>query len=269
MKFDLHCHTKGGSIDARTPLSRYIEILKSQGFGGLLVTDHDSYRGCRQWREDCQAGRETAPDDFVVLEGVEYDTRDAGHILVILPDDVQLDVLQVRGLDVETLIGLVHHFGGILGPAHPFGAKSSSMMHMKKIPRHPHLIKKFDFIEGFNACESMGSNYFAQGLAAFWDKPCIGGSDAHGEDSIGQGWTEFDVPIRSNDDLIEAVRGWRISDFGGTVREDSLRRRFKEASLSVACFRLYNRFLGLVFALRRRRHISKLSLPHPAESAAE
>ena len=38
MKFDMHCHTKAGSIDAKVPLERYIEILKEKGFGGMLVT---------------------------------------------------------------------------------------------------------------------------------------------------------------------------------------------------------------------------------------
>ena len=52
MKFDLHCHTKAGSIDAKVSLSRYIELLKAQGFSGMLVTDHDSYKGYRQWKEE-------------------------------------------------------------------------------------------------------------------------------------------------------------------------------------------------------------------------
>ena len=162
MKFDLHCHTKSGSIDAKVSLDRYIELLKDCGFGGMLVTDHDSYRGYRQWKEEQAAAAASAgaadaagaASDFVVLEGVEYDTRDAGHILVILPDGIHLDVLQVRGLKVETLIDLVHHFGGILGPSHPFGTKGSSLMHFKKIHRNPQLLKEFDFFEGFNTCET-------------------------------------------------------------------------------------------------------------------
>ena len=40
MKFDMHCHTKAGSIDSKIPLDQYIELLKAQGFDGMLVTDH-------------------------------------------------------------------------------------------------------------------------------------------------------------------------------------------------------------------------------------
>ena len=37
MKFDLHCHTKEGSIDAKLPIEEYIKILISKGFDGCLV----------------------------------------------------------------------------------------------------------------------------------------------------------------------------------------------------------------------------------------
>jgi len=269
MKFDLHCHTKTGSIDAKVSIPRYIELLKIHGFHGMLVTDHDSYRGFRQWKED------TVPEDtFVVLEGVEYDTSDAGHILVIMPDGVQLDVLQVRGLKVETLIDLVHHFGGILGPSHPFGTKGSSIMHFKKIHRHPNLLKQFDFLEGFNTCETGSSNYLAQKLAELWDKPCTGGSDSHSEASIGLGYTDFSVDIRCNNDLIEAIRQRRITSIGGTSHSESRRARVKNHTVSVWAFRTYNRVVGFFLSLRRRRHLSTISLPfglphRPSESSEE
>lgn len=43
MKIDMHCHTKEGSIDGKVPIDEYITLLKQKGFGGMLVTDHDSY----------------------------------------------------------------------------------------------------------------------------------------------------------------------------------------------------------------------------------
>ncbi len=97
----------------------------------MLVTDHDSYKGYRYWQQN----KAEMPDDFVVLMGVEYDTKDAGHFLVIMPDELCLRVLQIRGMSVEMLERIVHHFGGILGPAHPFGARSSSAMFLTKCAR--------------------------------------------------------------------------------------------------------------------------------------
>ena len=52
MKIDMHCHTKEGSIDGKVPIEEYIRMLRNQGFGGMLVTDHDSYGGYRQWKRN-------------------------------------------------------------------------------------------------------------------------------------------------------------------------------------------------------------------------
>ena len=52
--------------------------------------------------------------NFTVIRGIEYDTKDAGHILVILPDGIYPRVLRIRGLKCSTLIKLVHSLGGIL-----------------------------------------------------------------------------------------------------------------------------------------------------------
>lgn len=58
-----------------------------------MVSDHDSYDGYREWKNAIK-GR--AHQDFVVLKGVEYDTCDCGHILVIMPFGVKLKILELR-----------------------------------------------------------------------------------------------------------------------------------------------------------------------------
>ncbi len=256
MKFDMHCHTKAGSFDAKVPLEQYVQLLKKQGFDGMLVTDHDSYKGYRQWKES-----EVAADagDFVVLAGVEYDTKDAGHFIVIMPDDIFLSVLQVRGMALETLIEIVHRHGGILGPAHPCGNKSSSAMFFKKVGRRPQIFRKFDFVEGFNTCESARANRIAHLLAMRYGKPCTGGSDAHEEQYIGMGFTEFDKKICTNADLIDAIKTHQILDFGGVVRGVTRKSRHKDAFYGVWGFKVYNRSLGFLFAPYRRRKIKKAS----------
>ena len=256
MKFDMHCHTKAGSIDSKIPLDQYIELLKAQGFDGMLVTDHDSYKGYRQWKETQKSNPE---DHFVVLEGVEYDTKDAGHFIVIMPTGIHLRVLQIRGMDIETLIQVVHHFGGILGPAHPFGVKSSSAMFFKKIRKNPRIFYEFDFVEGFNTCESIQSNQIAQLMASRYGKPCTGGSDAHVEEYVGMAFTEFDADIRSNDDMIDAIREHRIVSYGGTVREFTKKAKRKNAFYAVWGFKVYNRSLGFLFTPYRKHKIKKLA----------
>ncbi|MDD4376723.1 MAG: PHP domain-containing protein [Eubacteriales bacterium] len=259
MKFDMHCHTKAGSIDSKVSIENYINILKEKGFDGLLVTDHDSYKGYKYWKNNKEAMKH---QDFVVLQGVEYDTRDAGHFLVIMPDDVHLRVLQIRGMSVDMLTKIVHHFGGILGPAHPFGVRSSSAMFFNKMKKNPHIINDFDFLEGFNTCESPESNRVAQLLAKRYDKPCTGGSDSHEEKYVGMAYTEFDADIRCNDDLIAAIKNGDILGFGGTEREYTKKAKHKNAFYGVWGFKAYNWSLGLLYTPYRQHKIKKLALHH-------
>lgn len=116
--FDMHCHTREGSFDAHVPLSQYASILKEKGFAGVVVTDHDSYQGYYHYADNKDIF--PIPDDFVILKGIEYDTRNAGHILVIMPDGVKSDFLQIKGLAIDQLEKAVHSRGGIIGCAHPF-----------------------------------------------------------------------------------------------------------------------------------------------------
>lgn len=198
MKFDLHCHTKEGSLDAKTAIANYVRRLKNLGFDGMLVTDHNSYKGFDSWDQKT--------NDFVVLKGIEYDTIDAGHFLVILPDHVKLSLLKVRGLSVYQLERIVHKFGGILGPAHPFGSGKASLMNTKSAKAGRKLFETFDFVESFNGCEPVLSNVRAKAFAKRYHKISLGGSDAHRLSIVGCAFTIFKEPIRSNDDLIQLVK---------------------------------------------------------------
>ena len=39
MKFDMHCHTKEGSMDGKVVIEEYICALKKKGFSGMLVSE--------------------------------------------------------------------------------------------------------------------------------------------------------------------------------------------------------------------------------------
>lgn len=258
MKFDMHCHTKAGSIDAKIPVEQYISLLKAHGFSGMLITDHDTYKGYRYWVDNCRSSTE----DFVVLAGVEYDTKDAGHILVIMPDDVFLPVLRLRGMSVDLLQKIVHHFGGILGPAHPFGARSNSALLRNKLRKNDQLIDEFDFIEGFNTCETSFANQLAQKLARKHGKPCIGGSDSHKEDYVGMAFTTFSGEIRCNNDLITAITCGGIVDFGGKERKFLPKHKKRHSFAATWGFRAYNRSLGVLYSPYRNHNLKKLNLHH-------
>ena len=129
MKIDMHCHVKEGSPDSKISLDEYITILKANGFDGMLITDHDTYNGYRYWKNEMKGKQH---EDFVVLKGIEYDTIDAGHMLIIMPEGVKMRLLEIKGLPLAVLTDFVHRHGGVLGPAHPCGEPYMSYTNTKR-----------------------------------------------------------------------------------------------------------------------------------------
>ena len=255
MIFDMHCHTKEGSLDGKVPVEEFIAELQRKGYDGMLISDHDTYNGYREWMRELK-GRKFK--DFVVLKGIEYDTIDAGHMLVIIPETAKLKILELRGLPVRLLIEIVHKNGGILGPAHPCGEKYLSITNTRKHRHQLAVMDKFDFLEGFNACEDPESNARAMEIARQFDKPVFGGSDAHKPDCVGLGWTRFNGPVACESDLIRLIqeKGSGACACGGEYYEGTTRKKIGRVNnLLVEGFWFYNHAASL-----RRYHKRKLEL---------
>ncbi len=216
----MHCHTKEGSLDGKVPLEDEIARLKELGYDGMLVSDHNSFKAYRQYTRRTEKDE---ADDFVVLRGVEYDTSDAGHILVIMPTDTVSPILEMRGLPVRLLIEIVHSSHGILGPAHPCGEKYLSLTNCKYYHKHPEVIDKFDFAEVFNSCVTAESNEKAAALAAEHHLPGTAGSDSHKIDCLGLAYTDFDRPIHNETELIDYIKDSPCITCGGSHYDGSTR----------------------------------------------
>lgn len=253
MKMDMHCHTKEGSLDGKVPIEEYICTLKQMGFGGMLVSDHNSYNGYRYWKKHIKNKRHT---DFVVLKGIEYDTINAGHILVVMPEGIKINLLELRGLPVSLLIDVVHRYGGILGPAHPCGEKYLSITNTRYYKKHPKIMGKFDFLEAFNSCEPPEANAKAKKLADQYDLACFGGSDSHRANCIGTAYTKLPDEVESESDLIACVMKRRTITAGGTYYLGTTKAKIgKVNNVLVQTFWLYNKTSGLV-----RRHKRMIEL---------
>lgn len=260
MRYDMHCHTKEGSLDAKVPVVEYARMLQKRGYTGMLTTDHNSYKGYRAW---CRAKKELKEKndplaDFVVLKGIEYDTLDAGHILVIMPKGLRLRILEVRGLPVQMLINIVHRYGGILGPAHPYGAKFLSTMCSKKMERNPKLIHEFDFMEAFNTCEKPESNQKARALTHAYKKPGFGGSDSHKAMYVGTAYTDINYPIENNNDLIYAVKNGYVLGCGGAEREEVRQGKLWKLVPIGTSWKVYNRGLAILKSHTRKTQLQFL-----------
>lgn len=259
MKLDMHCHTKEGSLDGKIPLWDAVARLRAKGFQGMLITDHNSYKGYRHYKKESEAKDFR---DFVILKGIEYDTIDMGHIIVIMPTGVKLPLLELRGLPASLLMDIVHHLGGILGPAHPCGEKYLSLMNTRRGRRARELMRRFDFIETFNACESPASNQAAADLAARLGKPGIGGSDFHKADCVGLGYTLIDARIRNETDLINALRsGAAISSGGETYLYTTKQKIGRANNILLYSFWVYNKVSALHRCHKRKRTLKEYGLP--------
>lgn len=241
MKLDMHCHTKEGSPDSKVGLLDNIDILKKRGYQGMLITDHDSYKAYRYYQK-----LPAKPEDFIVLKGIEYDTIDAGHMLIVMPSDVKLPILELRGLPIALLIEIVHHYGGIIGPAHPCGEKFLSIFNTLRGKMAGSIYRKFDFIEGFNACEDADSNLRAMRIAKEYDLPCFGGSDSHKMDGIGFGYTILQENITTENELIGYIRSGKATLAGGTHYEHTTKAKLGRINtVLVYSFWFYNKALAL------------------------
>lgn len=266
MKFDMHCHTKEGSVDGKVSIEDYIRILREKGFQGMLVTDHNSYNGYRYWKKYLQGKKYK---EFVVLKGIEYDTFNAGHILVVMPDGVDLRILEMRGMPVELLIRVVHAYGGILGPAHPFGEKYLSFANTKKYYKNKEIMRQFDFLEIYNACENEERNRLAAMEAGKYFLVGFGGSDAHKEDCIGTAYTEFSEPVQSESDLIAQVKKKAPITAGGKYYRGTTKEKIgKMNNLLLWFFWVYNKAAGLAQVRKRVKQTRYLSIPVKTGSGA-
>lgn len=259
VKFDLHCHTHEGSIDSKVRIVDYAKKLKEQGFGGMLVTDHDSFGGYRAY----EASPEKV-EDFVVMRGIEYDSLEYGHIIVVLPDTAPAEVfelLEMRGLALWKLIYIVHAYGGILGPAHPGGEpflSFASTKYWKLSERIMHLLN-FDFIEGYNSCESEEDNKIGRRLAKEYDLPMTAGSDSHMEDCIGLAYTMLPKRIRNTEDFISYIRSGAKNRIGGKNYGKTAKDKLgKYNKYLVVGFFFYNKMGAIRFWLKREHLAWKL-----------
>ena len=260
MKFDLHCHTKEGSLDSKMPVYKYVLEYKKLGYDGIMIADHNKYRGCKEWdRIHSLPGLR----DFTIIRGLEYDTKDAVHVLVIMPDGMYLPLLNVRGMRCRKLIEVVHACGGILGLAHPYGSKGSSAMWFRRMDEE--FIKDMDFIEVFNTCELKESNRQAQRLAEEYDLPGFAGTDSHNDKYIGMAATEIDAEIKSNNDFIRAVKEGKVTSAGGVERLQPMKGKAKEHWSGVLLYKAFNRGLGKATVVWR--NASPYRLTHTSSMA--
>lgn len=188
MIFDLHIHEKKNSSDSQLDIYRAIEVAKAKRIDGICITDHDSL-GLKN--EVYDIIQET---DFKVIVGVEIFSLD-GDLLCF-----GIDSLPEKRMSAQKTIEFVKSRGGVCIAAHPFRDNGRGLGF--KIRE----LEGLDAIEVLNGRTKKMGNKLAIELAEELEIPMIAGSDAHTDDEVGNFVTHFDVPIETEQDLVEAIQ---------------------------------------------------------------
>ena len=164
-------------------------------------------------------------------------------------------------MPLALLIDLVHRNGGVLGPAHPCGEKYMSFTHARKFYQSPEIIKRFDFVEGFNSCETTESNAGAMKLAKKYGKLTTGGSDSHKSECVGRGYTILPEPVSCETELISLIHKKTPLKTGAVLYNKTTKEKIgKINKFLVYSFWVYNKSGEL---LKRHGRNKKMEEEHP------
>ena len=115
------------------------------------------------------------------------------------------------------------------------------------------IIKKFDFIESFNACEGGAANAAAAALAGLYGKPVFGGSDSHRTNAAGMGYTIITDDIKNESELIDYIHAKKSTEAGGEFYMHTARSKIGPAKhVFNYLFWAYNKSMALVRTPERR-----------------
>jgi predicted metal-dependent phosphoesterase TrpH len=206
---DLHLHTNRGSSDSNLAPKDLVERARAIGIGAVCITEHDT-----MW--DSREVAEMAADSGVIfLRGMEV-TTDMGHIGAFGLERY------VGGIyKLAELRRVVDGEGGVLVANHPFRYKLDPRFSFIN-PDHEPIVASFperaaklkifelvDAIEVLNGACSEDENVFALQVARHLGMAEVAGSDSHSAGSVGFVTTLLDAPVKTERELIEAIKSKR------------------------------------------------------------
>ena len=203
-KIDLHIHSALGG-DSNIQPEELVPAARAAGLDAVCVTEHHDHALSAPFEK---IAKDTA---FPIFRGMEYRAAD-GHLLIFGVPVGRSDM--ISGLPMQGVIHWVHARGGVAIPAHPYqkdmvgGSLGDRVLQLKGLYA----------LEAANGSVSAEGNRSAREAAEKMGIRGTGGSDAHGLFTIGRAYTLFSMPIRSERDLINALRcGEYSAHFNGST----------------------------------------------------
>jgi hypothetical protein len=191
-KIDLHIHSALGG-DSNIEPGDLVPRARAVGLDAVCVTEHHSHALSAPFDEISRKS------GFPIFRGMEYRAAE-GHLLVFGVRANRGDLLP--GLPMQDAIDWVQARGGVAIPAHPYQKDMVGGLLGDRVLT----LQGLYALEVANASVSPADNRLALQAAAMLGLKGTGGSDAHGLPTVGQAYTIFPSPIRTEEDLVEALR---------------------------------------------------------------
>lgn len=191
MKFDLHLHTARHSPDSVTDPFDLLRAAEAAGLDGVVLTEHDYL-----WEEH-ELAELRAATRLVVLAGVEVAGRGGDVLVYGITDPFRVP----KGMGWAELCREVHRQGGAAVAAHPnrWGQPFERVVRDSKA--------ELDGIEVLsNNMDDELRERAAELLVKYPHFAQLGNSDSHAPETVGVCYTDFDADIRTNSDLVRAIR---------------------------------------------------------------
>lgn len=176
-----------------------VERVKSIGYDGYALADHDTMEGLKEASEK--------KGDLIFVPAVEISARGA-HVLAIDPNEPI-----PYGLGIAETVDRIHQQGATAVLAHPYGLPRSwvSMNAARS--------------SGVDAVEVVNSAQFPFGYICELNKrladelslPVTGGSDSHIPQTVGRAYTIIDTPSAELPDVIDSIRKGRTEAGGSGI----------------------------------------------------
>jgi predicted metal-dependent phosphoesterase TrpH len=207
VRFDLHVHTDLSPCSSLS-VRDILRHARRLGLDGVCLTDHGTTAVRHQVREGVQA------DGLCVVIGMEYETAEGDFLVFGSSPALEGDL--PPGLPARELLHRVERAGGAAVAAHPFRASR---------PVGGRLLEErlCRIVEAHNGRNTARENRRAEELAARHLLAATGGSDAHRLDELGRVVTQFEVSVRSRQELVWALLAGLCRPAGAIIPPVSLR----------------------------------------------
>ncbi len=192
MKFDLHMHTSRHSPDADSDPFELMQAAIKAGLDGVVITEHDYL-----WTEKELEELRAAAPQLVILAGVEVTGRGGDVLCYGVTDPFALP----RGIPWPKLCAEIHRQGGACVAAHP---------NRWDQPFEKMLAEQNPALDGIEVMSNNMDKDLRKKAAKLLEKypnfAQLGNSDSHQPYTVGCCYTDFDCDIRSNADLVAAIK---------------------------------------------------------------